>query len=111
MYIVLVTISDVSRVVGLERDSGHSENARKRTSTKSEDHLHQMETLTLDVVDSEESRRHLDEMISSIAGLVTMDHIFHILAFSQLTISLIRKRRKRRGLARNSVPPLLIRGR
>jgi len=55
------------RVVGLERDSGHSENARKRTSTKSEDHLHQMETLTLDVVDSEESRRHLDEMISSIA--------------------------------------------
>ena len=73
MYIVLVTISDVSRVVGLERDSGHSENARKRTSTKSEDHLHQMETLTLDVVDSEESRRQLDEMISSIAGLVTMN--------------------------------------
>ena len=93
MYIVFVTIPYVSRVVGLERDSGHSENARKRTSihTKSKDHLHQMETLTLDVVDSEESRRQLDEMISSIAGLVTMDHIFHILAFSQLTISLIRK--------------------
>ena len=87
MYIVLVTISDVSRVVGLERDSGHSENARKRTSTKSEDHLHQMETLTLDVLDSGESRCQLDEMISSIAGLVTMNHIFHILAFSLLTVS------------------------
>ena len=85
-----MTIPDVFRVVGLERDSGHSENARKRTSihTKSEDHLRQMETLTLDVVDSEESRHQLDKMISSIASLVTMDNVFHMLPFHNLTVSL-----------------------